>query len=128
MRQSLAYYHERLAQTPAALEYLRAGARAAAEPFGLGFADRTLGLRLPFRNRQDGEALRTRLQKLGLLRESGHEHFNGCIVLPIQNAAGQGASRRASSGDLRPQDHAANCGRGRRSTCICPDRTRHLES
>lgn len=55
MNQSLAYYRERLAQTPAALEYLqRRGIAAAAEPFGLGFADRTLGLRLPFRNRQDG--------------------------------------------------------------------------
>ncbi len=86
MNQLLAYYRERLAQTPAALEYLqRRGIAAAAEPFGLGFADRTLGLRLPFRNRQDGEALRVRLQKLGLLRESGHEHFNGCIVFPIQN-------------------------------------------
>jgi len=90
MNQSLAYYRERLAQTPAALEYLqRRGIAAAVEPFGLGFADRTLGLRLPFRNRQDGEALRVRLQKLGLLRESGHEHFNGCVVFPIQNTANQ---------------------------------------
>ena len=90
MNQSLAYYRERLAQTPAALEYLqRRGIAAAAEPFGLGFADRTLGLRLPFRNRQDGEALRTQLQKLGLLRESGHEHFNGCVVFPIQNDKSQ---------------------------------------
>jgi DNA primase catalytic core len=90
MNQSLAYYRERLAQTPAALEYLqRRGIAAAAEPFGLGFADRTLGLRLPFRNRQDGEALRTQLQKIGLLRESGHEHFNGCIVFPIHNDKNQ---------------------------------------
>lgn len=90
MNQSLAYYRERLAQTPAALEYLqRRGIAAAVEPFGLGFADRTLGLRLPFSNRQDGEALRTRLQKLGLLRESGHEHFNGCVVFPIFNAQSQ---------------------------------------
>jgi DNA primase len=86
MNQALAYYHERLAQTPAALEYLkRRGIAAAAEHFGIGFADRTLGLRLPMKNRNDGEALRTRLQKLGLLRESGHEHFNGCVVFPIQN-------------------------------------------
>ena len=90
MNQSLAYYRERLAQTPAALEYLqRRGLAAAIEPFGLGFADRTLGLRLPMKNRNDGEALRTRLQKIGLLRESGHEHFNGCVVFPIQNDQGQ---------------------------------------
>jgi len=90
MNQSLAYYRERLQQTPAALEYLaRRGLGAAIEPFGLGFADRTLGLRLPLKNRNDGEALRTHLQKLGLLRESGHEHFNGCVVFPIQNDQGQ---------------------------------------
>jgi hypothetical protein len=90
MNQSLAYYRQRLAQTPAALDYLkRRGIEAAIEPFGLGFADRTLGLRLPMKNRADGEALRSRLQKLGLLRASGHEHFNGCVVFPIHNAAGQ---------------------------------------
>jgi len=90
MNQSLAYYRERLAQTPAALDYLKhRGIAAAVEPFGLGFADRTLGLRLPMKNRNDGEALRTRLQKIGLLRESGHEHFNGCVVFPIQNEKSQ---------------------------------------
>ena len=90
MNQALAYYRERLAQTPAALDYLRRrGIESAIEPFGLGFADRTLGLRLPMKNRNEGEALRTRLQKLGLLRESGHEHFNGCVVFPIQNAHNQ---------------------------------------
>jgi DNA primase len=63
MNQSLAYYRERLAQTPAALEYLKhRGIAAAIEPFGLGFADRTLGLRLPMKNRNDGEALRTAVE------------------------------------------------------------------
>ena len=115
MNQSLAYYRERLAQTPAALEYLqRRGIAAAAEPFGLGFADRTLGLRLPFRNRQDGEALRVRLQKIGLLRESGHEHFNGCM-LSIQNAAGQVTEiyGRKINDNLRP---------GTGIICISPGR------
>ena len=116
MNQSLAYYRERLAQTPAALEYLqRRGIATAAEPFGLGFADRTLGLRLPFRNRQDGEALRVRLQKLGLLRESGHEHFNGCIVFPIQNAAGQVT-------EIYGRKITTTCGRGRRIICCYPGR------
>src|SRR5208282_83847 len=105
MNQSLAYYRERLAQTPAALHYLkRRGLTAAIEPFGLGFADRTLGLRLPMKNRNDGEALRTRLQKIGLLRESGHEHFNGCVVFPIQNDKGQVTEiyGRKINGNLRP--------------------------
>ena len=28
------------------------------------------------------------MQKLGILRESGHEHFNGSLVIPVINAAG----------------------------------------
>jgi DNA primase len=86
MSQVVDYYHERLLKTPAALDYLRGRGlchEEALEKFRLGFADRTLGLRLPDKNRKDGEAIRTRLQKLGILRESGHEHFNGSVVLPI---------------------------------------------
>jgi DNA primase len=85
MEQVLGYYRERLAETPAALDYLKGrGITAeAVETFGLGLADRTLGLRLPLKNRSEGAAIRSRLQKLGLFRESGHEHFNGCVVFPI---------------------------------------------
>ena len=32
-----------------------------------------------------GAELRGRLQKLGIYRESGHEHFNGSVVIPIFN-------------------------------------------
>ena len=83
------YYHERLAKTPAALDYLARrglGQEALLQRFRVGFADRTLGLRLPEKNRKDGAALRSRLQKLGVFREkSGHEHFNGSVVVPITN-------------------------------------------
>ena len=34
-------------------------------------------------------ALRGQLQKLGVLRESGHEHFNGSVVFPVFDGAGQ---------------------------------------
>ena len=80
------YYHQRLSKTPAAVEYLRGRgvwSEEAAERFRLGFADRTLGLRLPDKNRKEGAAIRARLQRLGLFRESGHEHFTGSVVLPI---------------------------------------------
>lgn len=33
--------------------------------------------RLPAKNRILGSEMRGRLQKLGLIRESGHEHFDG---------------------------------------------------
>ncbi len=54
----------------------------------LGFANRTLGLRLPQARVKAGGELRTRLQGLGVLRESGHEHFNGCLVVPVFDDAG----------------------------------------
>jgi DNA primase catalytic core len=92
MLQALAFYQETLRGDARAQAYLRE--RGLVHPdlvktFRLGYANRTLGLRLPVRNRKTGEELRTRLQKLGLLRESGHEHFNGCIVFPVLNDAGQ---------------------------------------
>jgi DNA primase len=88
------YYHERLLSPSgsAALEYLKSRGLFdddAIKRFRLGFADRTLGLRLPERNRKAGGEIRTRLQKLGLIRDSGHEHFNGCLVVPIFDEQGQ---------------------------------------
>jgi len=80
------YYHERLLKTPQALDYLKSRGlhhEDAIERFRLGYADRTLGLRLPERNRKEGKAIRERLIKLGLLRETGHEHFNGSVIVPV---------------------------------------------
>ena len=80
------YYHERLLKTPQALDYLKSRGLQhddAIERFRLGYADRTLGLRLPERNRKEGKAIRERLIKLGLLRETGHEHFNGSVIVPV---------------------------------------------
>jgi DNA primase len=91
LAQVIDYYHERLMQTPAALAYLeKRGIRSeeAIKHFRLGFADRTLGLRLPHKNRQTGAAIRERLEKLGVYRESGHEHLNGCLVVPILGPEG----------------------------------------
>jgi hypothetical protein len=52
--------------------------------FWLAFrvALRSRGIALRERHRI-GAAIRARLQTLGVLRESGHEHFNGCAVFPI---------------------------------------------
>jgi len=91
MSQVVDYYHERLLQTPAALAYLeKRGLHnpELIERFQIGFADRSLGLRLPEKNRSDGKAIRERLQQIGIIRASGHEHFNGSITVPIFDAAG----------------------------------------
>ena len=53
------------------------------DTFDLGFANRTLGYRLPAKNRRAGADIRGRLQRLGVLRESGHEHLSGSLVVPI---------------------------------------------
>ncbi len=90
--QAIAYYQERLKQSPEALRYLAQRGLDDAELIErhrLGFADRTLGLRLPEKTRKAGNEIRTRLQKLGLLRDSGHEHFNGSIVIPVITPTGE---------------------------------------
>jgi DNA primase len=46
-------------------------------------ADRTLGLRLPDKQRKAGASIRAQLERLGLYRESGHEHFNGSLIVPV---------------------------------------------
>ena len=92
LRGVVGFYHETLANSPEALRYLEA--RGLTHPemidhFKLGFANRKLGLTLPDKNRKAGADLRGRLQRLGILRaESGHEHMNGSIVVPIFSLAG----------------------------------------
>jgi DNA primase catalytic core len=105
--QAVGYYHERLKQTPQARAYLAGRGLDSDElidHFQIGFADRSLGLRLPESSRKEGTALRSRLTQLGLWRESGHEHFSGCIVVPLRDEAGHSVSlygRRSQSGDLK---------------------------
>lgn len=87
----LAFYHERLKQHATAQDYLRKCGLADVElidRFGLGFADRSLTKLLPSNQVKAGRQLRERLTRLGILRESGHGHFNGCVVVPIRDAQG----------------------------------------
>src|SRR5690606_18723390 len=89
--QVVGYYHEALKASPEALAYLESrGLRSPemVERFRLGFANRTLGYRLPAKNRKAGEAIRGRLTALGIFRETGHEHLNGCVVIPIFDETG----------------------------------------
>jgi DNA primase catalytic core len=86
LQQVVDYYHDTLKQSPEALKYLQG--RGLDHPemvahFRLGFSNRTLGYRLPDKNRVSGAGMRGRLQRLGILRESGHEHFSGSVVFPV---------------------------------------------
>jgi DNA primase len=67
--QVISYYHETLKASPEVLSYLeRRGLRseAAIEHFRLGYANRTLGYRLPSKLNAAGRELRGRLQELGI--------------------------------------------------------------
>jgi len=82
----VAYYHQTLRQSAEAAAYLESRALGSAElveAFRLGFANRTLGYRLPSKTTKEGTEVRERLGRLGVLRPSGHEHFNGSLVVPV---------------------------------------------
>ncbi len=86
LQQVIGFYHATLKQSPDALGYLeKRGLRSSEmiDHFQLGFSNRTLGYRLPAKNRQRGAAVRGCLQELGILRSSGHEHFSGSLVIPV---------------------------------------------
>ena len=92
LRQVVDYYHATLKQSPEALEYLQKRGLHNSEMlthFRLGFANRTLAYRLPLKNRQAGAELRGGLQKLGILRDTGHEHFRGSLVIPVFDEQGR---------------------------------------
>ena len=100
------YYHATLKESPEALAYLESRGLVSSEMvdrFRLGYANRTLGLRLPASNRNAGEELRGRLARLGVLRESGHEHLAGSLVVPLFDETGSvvGMYGRKIRDDLR---------------------------
>jgi DNA primase len=89
--QVIGYYHDTLKQSPEALDYL--ASRGLSHPdliatFRLGYADRSLGLRLPEKTRKAGADIRARLEQVGIYRASGHEHLTGSIVVPVIDAQG----------------------------------------
>jgi len=87
------FYHRTFLNEPAAMKYL--SARACFHPeavttFRLGFANRTLGYRVPPQETAAGRDLKAHLQRLGVLRPTtGHEHLNGCVVFPLQDTTGR---------------------------------------
>ncbi len=91
-RRVVDFYHATLKANSEALGYLaKRGLESPEmiERFRLGYSNRTLGYRLPAKNRQAGEEIRSRLEKLGFLRPSGHELFSGSLVVPIFDEAGR---------------------------------------
>lgn len=86
------YYHRTLRGDEEALAYLeRRGLRdeALIGTLVLGYANRTLGYRLPSRDSQRGKEVREGLQATGIMRGSGHEHLSGSLVVPVRDRDGK---------------------------------------
>lgn len=80
LQQVIHYYHQKLKSSRLAIEYLeKRGIAKAIDAFQIGFADRTLGIKMAGRK----DKKREELQRVGILRKSGHEHFTGSIIIPI---------------------------------------------
>jgi DNA primase len=104
LRAVIEFYHATLLASPEAIAYLAQRGlnhREAIERFRLGYANRTLSYQLP--DGKPGRALRARLERLGIIRASGHEHLNGSLVVPIFGTDGQvvGCYGRKLRDDLR---------------------------
>jgi DNA primase len=88
--QVIEFYHQTLKSSPEALAYLEKrglGSMELIERFRLGYANRTLAYRLAPKQYKAGAQMRTALQRVGILRDSGHEHLNGSIVVPLFSVA-----------------------------------------
>ncbi len=95
LEQVASYYAESLSKSlnQAARGYL--ASRGLDDPelwqrFNIGFADRTLGLGIPHKNRNQGAQIREHLQAAGVYRENGREHLRGCLVIPIRKCGPHG--------------------------------------
>jgi DNA primase len=94
--QVIDFYHTTLKSSPEALEYLEKrglGSMELIDHFRLGYANRTLAYRLAPKQYKAGAEMRSAVQRVGILRDSGHEHFNGSIVVPLFGAGADGALR-----------------------------------
>ncbi|CAE6789170.1 CHC2 zinc finger domain-containing protein [Paraburkholderia domus] len=102
-------YHETLKQSPEAQAYLTQRGLVHGELIDtcrLGYANKSLTYRLPPGYTKEGRDVRAKLQRVGVYRESGHEHLNGCLVVPVfdleSGAVRQMYGRRIAPGHKIP--------------------------
>jgi DNA primase catalytic core len=85
------FYHQTFCNEVKAMRYLqerRCFTPEAAKVFQIGYANRTLGYRVPATTAA-GKKLKEQLQRLGVLRQkTGHEHLTGSVVFPILDEHG----------------------------------------
>ncbi|MBU2510412.1 hypothetical protein KJ966_03705 [bacterium] len=86
------YYHQKLKETPLALEYLKD--RGIVHPrvidqFQIGTSDSSLSKILPAAKTKQGKQIRDQLKELGILDKKGQETFKGCMTVPIVSGQGE---------------------------------------
>lgn len=85
LRQVLNHYQSALRSSAAAQEYLNKRGLCngeLVERFQLGFADGSLMKLMPG-SRRTSQPMREQLKKTGILRQTGYEFLEGCLVVPI---------------------------------------------
>lgn len=91
LRHVMDFYHQTFCNEPKAMRYLQERCcfnAEAVKAFHIGFANRTLGYRVPATTAA-GKRLKEQLTRLGIFREkSGHEHMTGSVVFPILDEHG----------------------------------------
>jgi DNA primase catalytic core len=93
----LDFYHQTFLDDLKAMRYLQARRCFDAEAvkvFRIGYADRTLCYRVPSTTAA-GRRLKEQLQRLGVIRMSGHEHLSGSVIVPILDEHGNVAQMYA---------------------------------
>jgi DNA primase len=96
------YYAQCLADHPKAIEYLQSNlllpqqstdddseAAELRSALTIGFADRTLGKRIPSKMIKRGQMIRRQLESLGIYRSNGREHFRGMVTVPLTSISGE---------------------------------------
>jgi len=85
-------YHQNLLNTTEGMKYLEK--RGLMHPelvkhFKLGLSTKNLVYRLPAKHTIAGKDIRKTLRDIGVFRESGYEHFAGCLMVPVLDERGQ---------------------------------------
>ena len=82
------YYAERLPHSTYALSFLQRRRLAASSELRVGFADRTLGTKLPNSYVKAGRKVRSLLKEVGVLKENGRERLRGLVTVPLTDRSG----------------------------------------
>jgi len=89
---AMRYYHQKLNNSIRAKEFLtnrNIFDKKLIQRFQLGFSDRTLGLQLDRLPSWQSASSRGALQRVGILKPSGHEFFRGSLIFPFFDERGQ---------------------------------------